>query len=53
MVDEISFQSPFGPFSIIADNLILKDYLTRFLRKRNELIKEIAESKERRAKYLI
>jgi ligand-binding SRPBCC domain-containing protein len=52
MRDEISFQSPFGPFSIIPDNLILKNYLTSFLRKRNDLIKEIAESKEKRSKYL-
>ncbi|MDX2104983.1 MAG: SRPBCC family protein [Candidatus Melainabacteria bacterium] len=53
MTDEINFRSPFGPFGLLIDNLILKSYLTRFLKKRNELIKDIAESETKRSKYLI
>ncbi len=42
--DTFVFCSPLGILGKIADTLILDEYLRRFLTKRNELIKEYAES---------
>ncbi len=52
MTDEIRFGSPFWIIGQLVDSLILEAYLRNFLRTRNELIKEIAESEQKRSKYL-
>jgi ligand-binding SRPBCC domain-containing protein len=44
MKDVFNFQSPFGILGNIFDALILKRYLTNFLKDRNRLIKEYAET---------
>lgn len=44
MTDIFKFQSPFGFFGQIFNQLILKKYLHDFLKKRNNIIKEYAES---------
>lgn len=44
MIDRFDYASPLGFLGRIADWMFLERYLTRFLRERNELIKEIAES---------
>ncbi|MFT5337145.1 MAG: ligand-binding SRPBCC domain-containing protein [Luteibaculaceae bacterium] len=46
MVDIFNFSSPFGVMGRVFDALILKKYLTKFLMNRNEIIKEMAESKQ-------
>jgi ligand-binding SRPBCC domain-containing protein len=51
MNDELRFSAPFGIFGLTAERLVLRDYLTRFLRERNEFVKQIAES-ERWREYL-
>ena len=45
MVDEIQFESPLSLLGRLVDRLILKPYLTRFIFKRNALIKSVAESR--------
>jgi ligand-binding SRPBCC domain-containing protein len=51
MTDELRFSAPLGPLGLIAEKLVLRGYLTRFLRERNEIIKQNAES-ERWRDYL-
>jgi ligand-binding SRPBCC domain-containing protein len=51
MTDKFQYEVPFGLIGKIFDKLILKPYLTRFLKHRNEVIKNLAESGEWK-KYL-
>ena len=44
MTDKFDYTSPLGILGKLADILFLKRYMTRFLQKRNELIKRVAES---------
>lgn len=44
MRDHLTLEAPFGPFGWLAERLILRDYLTRFLRQRDAVIKRVAES---------
>jgi len=44
MTDIFDYTSPLGILGKIADLLFLKNYLARFLEKRNETIKHFAES---------
>lgn len=44
VIDIFDYESPLGILGKIADRLFLKTYMTRFLEKRNETIKEFAES---------
>ncbi|MDI1256517.1 MAG: SRPBCC family protein [Flavobacterium sp.] len=43
MTDSIRYETPFGILGSIFDNLILKKYLTRFIQKRNNILKHLAE----------
>jgi ligand-binding SRPBCC domain-containing protein len=43
MVDIFDYTSPLGMLGKIADRLFLKKYMSRFLQKRNEFIKKLAE----------
>jgi ligand-binding SRPBCC domain-containing protein len=51
MTDELRFYAPLGVLGLMAETFVLRNYLTRFLRERNEFIKEVAES-ERWRDYL-
>ena len=44
MRDVFDFESPLGPLGRLADSLVLERYLRRFLERRNEEIKLVAES---------
>ena len=44
MTDIFDYQSPLGLLGQLADTLFLKNYMTQFLQKRNETVKEFAES---------
>jgi ligand-binding SRPBCC domain-containing protein len=44
MRDELRFTAPLGPLGWIAETLVLRRYLTRFLNQRNQIIKQTAES---------
>jgi ligand-binding SRPBCC domain-containing protein len=44
MRDRLILEAPFGPLGWVAEKLILRQYLTRFLRQRDAMIKRIAES---------
>jgi ligand-binding SRPBCC domain-containing protein len=46
MKDNFIFQSPFGVLGRLVDHYILTDYLTAFLVKRNEVIKDFAETEK-------
>lgn len=44
MKDDIFYETPFGIFGRFFDAIILKNYMTSFIKKRNEIIKELAEN---------
>lgn len=51
MKDVFVFESPFGIYGRLFNFLVLTNYMRRFLQKRNQTIKKIAESEEWR-RYL-
>ena len=51
MNDELRFTAPLGIFGLATERLVLRNYLTRFLRERNRFVKKVAES-ERWREYL-
>ena len=44
MTDRFLFKSPFGILGHIFNKLMLTKYLKRFLKERNQIIKDFAES---------
>ncbi|WP_245631979.1 SRPBCC family protein [Edaphobacter aggregans] len=44
MRDVLEFAAPFGALGLMAERLVLRDYMRRFLVERNTTIKRIAES---------
>ena len=46
MIDVFDYDSPLGVLGKMADALFLKNYMTGLLTKRNEMIKEFAESEK-------
>jgi|SRR5690606_711807 len=44
MKDSFDFESPLGILGKLANTLVLKSYMTNFLKNRNKVIKEFAES---------
>jgi len=46
MIDIINFETPYGKIGKIANAIFLKSYLQKFLIKRNEVIKEYAETQK-------
>jgi ligand-binding SRPBCC domain-containing protein len=51
MKDELRFAAPLGVLGLLAESLVLRTYLTRFLLERNKFVKQVAES-ERWREYL-
>lgn len=46
MIDDVDFASPLGVLGRIADAVLLKGYMTRFLVHHNRYFKRVAESEE-------
>lgn len=46
MIDIIEFESPYGSIGKLANKIFLTKYLTRFLLKRNSIIKDYAETEK-------
>ena len=46
MVDRFEFESPFGIIGRIVDRAFLADYMRRFLVRRNQILKNLAESED-------
>jgi len=46
MVDRFEFESPFGIFGRIFDQMILCGHMRRFLVRRNQMLKKLAESED-------
>lgn len=46
MVDRFGFESPFGILGRIADQFFLSGYMRRFLVRRNQVLKNLAESED-------
>jgi ligand-binding SRPBCC domain-containing protein len=44
MRDRFTFAAPLSVLGAIAEQLFLKRYMDRFLRHRNEIVKQVAES---------
>ncbi len=49
MIDLLNFETPYGNFGKIVNSIFLKSYLEKFLIKRNEVIKDYAESQKWKA----
>ena len=49
MIDIINFEIPYGLIGNIMNSLFLTSYLEKFLKRRNEVIKEYAESQKWKA----
>jgi ligand-binding SRPBCC domain-containing protein len=45
IIDDVDYASPLGLLGKIADALVIKNYMTRFLIRHNAYFKEIAETK--------
>jgi ligand-binding SRPBCC domain-containing protein len=43
LIDQFRFETPYGAFGRLVNNLFLEKYMTRLLNGRNAVIKEIAE----------
>ena len=46
MSDRFEFKSPFGILGTIVDRIFLASYMRRFIVRRNEVLKQLAESTE-------
>lgn len=46
MIDIFEYQSPLGILGKMVNKLVLTRYLTRFLRERNQIIKQCAETEQ-------
>ena len=44
MIDVFDFSAPLGMFGLVAERLFLTAYMTRFLRSRAKVLKQLAES---------
>ncbi|HQW83943.1 MAG TPA: SRPBCC family protein [Ferruginibacter sp.] len=49
MIDVLNFESPYGIIGKMFNTVFLKAYLLKFLKKRNEVIKEYAETQKWKA----
>jgi ligand-binding SRPBCC domain-containing protein len=49
MIDLLNFETPYGIFGKIVNTIFLKSYIEKFLIKRNEVIKEYAETQKWKA----
>jgi ligand-binding SRPBCC domain-containing protein len=49
MIDILNFETPYGAFGKIVNMLFLRSYLENFLIKRNEVIKDYAETQKWKA----
>lgn len=49
MIDLLNFESPYGIIGKLFNNIFLKNYLQKFLIKRNKVIKEYAETQKWKA----
>tara|TARA_B110000091_G_scaffold195662_1_gene222493 strand:- start:853 stop:1329 length:477 start_codon:yes stop_codon:yes gene_type:complete len=46
MIDIFNYKSPFGILGELADRIFLEKYMTELLSKRNQVVKEFAESEK-------
>ena len=46
MIDILDFETPYGTFGKIFNSIYLKKYLEKFLQKRNNVIKDYAETQK-------
>jgi ligand-binding SRPBCC domain-containing protein len=49
MIDVVDFETPYGALGKVANSLFLKKYMEKLLTKRNQVIKEYAESEKWKA----
>lgn len=49
VIDLIEFESPYGFMGIIANRVFLKSYVEKFLKRRNAVIKDYAETQKWKA----
>lgn len=44
MIDRLDYETPFRILGVIFDRIVLKKYLTNFIKTRNKILKKIAEN---------
>ncbi|UPQ77902.1 SRPBCC family protein [Flavobacterium azooxidireducens] len=44
MIDRLEYETPFRILGVIFDRIVLKKYLTNFIKTRNKILKNIAEN---------
>ncbi len=49
MVDVFDYASPLGPLGWLADRLVIRRYMERFLITRNRILKAAAEDRDARS----
>jgi ligand-binding SRPBCC domain-containing protein len=49
MIDLLNFETPYGVFGKIVNTFFLRSYIEKFLRKRNDVIKDYAETQKWKA----
>lgn len=52
MRDTLRFEAPLRPIGFLAEKLVLRGYLERFLRERNEVIRRVAQSTNDWRRYI-
>ena len=46
MIDRLEYETPLGILGLLFDKIILKRYLTNFIKTRNKILKNLAENRQ-------
>lgn len=46
MIDRLEYETPYGIFGYLFDKIILRKYLTNFIKTRNKILKNLAENQQ-------
>ena len=46
MIDRLEYETPLGILGLLFDKIILKKYLTNFIKTRNKILKNLAENQQ-------
>jgi ligand-binding SRPBCC domain-containing protein len=46
MIDRLEYETPLGIFGLFFDKIILKRYLTNFIKSRNKVLRDLAENQQ-------
>ncbi|HRE78249.1 MAG TPA: SRPBCC family protein [Flavobacterium sp.] len=46
MIDRLDYETPYGVLDLFFDKIVLKKYLTNFIKTRNKILKNLAENQQ-------